>query len=175
MVDSGRGKTLIGRDTLQQLESLVAKCGFGPIKLRDENNVFRFGNGMTEKSSQVAVLPVGIAKAKVFGTIDAAVIAGQAPLLLGRPTLVKMGVSLDFKNNQMAFMNHQATMQVNNAGQLLVNVLDYPPKPVPQARPQVAVHNAGDKSGDNHHGVSNEELRHKTKITLKKRRNADAS
>ena len=54
MVDSGHGKTLIGRDTLQQLESLVAKCGFGPIKLRDENNVFRFGNGMTEKSSQVA-------------------------------------------------------------------------------------------------------------------------
>ena len=46
-----------------------------------------------------------------------------------------------------------------------------PPKPVPQARPQVAVHNAGDKSGDNQHGVSNEELRHKTKITLKKRRN----
>lgn len=33
VVDSGRGKTLIGRDTLQQLETLVSKCGFGPVKL----------------------------------------------------------------------------------------------------------------------------------------------
>ena len=121
---------------------------------------------MTERSSQVAVLPVGIAK--VFGTIDAAVIAGQAPLLLGRPTLVKMGVSLDFKNNQMAFMNHQATMQVNNAGQLLVNVLDYPSKPVTQARSHddaSRVRNESGIEGNNHKG----EHRHKTKITLKKK------
>eukprot|EP00435_Cladocopium_sp_Y103_P036809 s2568_g9.t1 len=73
VVDSGCGKTLIGQDTLNRLESLVQDRGLGPVKLRQETNVFRFGNGMTETSSQIATLPVGVAK--VFGTIDAAVIS----------------------------------------------------------------------------------------------------
>lgn len=170
VVDSGCGKTLIGRDTLQQLEILVSKCGFGPVKLREETNVFRFGNGMTERSAQVATLPVGIAK--VFGTIDAAVITGQAPLLLGRPTLVKMGVSLDFKSNQMAFMNHQANMQVNDAGQLLVNILDYPARPERssakcEARSHAVAGANKDNCGDNKNHQNGD--RHKTKITLKKK------
>lgn len=84
VVDSGCGKTLIGANTLKQLENLIRKEGFGPVTFRDEKNTFRFGNGMTEQSCRVARLPLGIAE--TYGSIDAAVIAGSAPLLLGRPS-----------------------------------------------------------------------------------------
>ena len=174
VVDSGCGKTLIGQETLNRLQDLIDAKGFGPVKYRSEYNVFRFGNGMVEKSSQVATLPVGVAQ--TFGTIDAAIIEGQAPLLLGRPTLVKMGVHLDFKHNKMAFMDKSATMQVNSAGQLLVDILDYPLMPkistsTAEASRSCSEAVSGDKHGDNYgdsdkKGITN---KGKTKITLKKR------
>lgn len=83
-----------------------------------------------------------------------------------------MGVSLDFKNNQMAFMNHQANMQVNDAGQLLVNILDYPARPERssakcEARSHTAAGVNKDNCGDNENHQNGD--RHKTKITLKKK------
>eukprot|EP00435_Cladocopium_sp_Y103_P052219 s999_g16.t1 len=128
VVDSGCGKTLIGATTLQQLSELIEAKGYGPIKFRNEENTFRFGNGMTEKATQVATLPLGIAQ--TYGTVDAAVITGSAPLLLGRPTLVKMGACLDFQTNHMSFLGTTAELKTNSAGQLLVDVLSYPIKPV---------------------------------------------
>ena len=127
VIDSGCGKTLIGSETLARLETMIYAAGFGSVKRREEANLFRFGNGMTERSTEVATIPVGIAK--TYGTIDAAVIEGQAPLLLGRPTLVKMGVHLDFTSNVMSFMDQSTKMEVNSAGQLLVDLMDFPEKP----------------------------------------------
>ena len=173
VIDSGCGKTLIGRDTLERLHTLIHEKGFGPVKQRSEANVFRFGNGMVEKSTQVVTLPVGIAQ--TFGTIDAAIIEGQAPLLLGRPTLTKMGVQLDFQTNKMAFMNQQADMQVNSAGQLLVDILDYPTspklfKPSAEASPKSHICSHGDEhNGDSDKNKQGIKGKYKTKITLKKK------
>ena len=64
-----------------------------------EKNRFRFGNGQEELSEKVARIPVAI-QGKV-GIIDAAVIAGQAPLLLGRPTMEKLNVCLNFERQTM--------------------------------------------------------------------------
>jgi hypothetical protein len=48
---------------------------------------------MTERPTQVVTLPLGIAQ--TYGTVAAAVINGSAPLLLRRPTLVKIGACLN--------------------------------------------------------------------------------
>ena len=102
--------------------------------------VFRFGNGMAERATQVATLPLGIAQ--TYGTVDAAVINLSAPLLLGRPSLVKMGASLDFQTNNMKFLGTRAELKTDTAGQLLVDVSNYPAKPACPPKPEATVGNS---------------------------------
>ena len=126
VVDSGCGRTLIGMDTLEQLKNKLALVTAKKAEHYDTVSSFRFGNGATEVSEQAVKIPVRIGG--VHGIIDAAIIKGRAPLLLGRPTLEKLRVSLDFAEKTMKFLRDQTTvpMQVNEAGQLLINVLDFP-------------------------------------------------
>ena len=134
VVDSGCGKTLIGEQTLKQLEPMIQAAGFGPVVYYTNEAIFRFGNGATETTHRACRLPVG--SAQCFGTIDAAIISGAAPLLLGRPTLERMAVKLDFAQGQMELLGHTADLKTNEAGQLLIDVLAYPDKGAPVANTQ---------------------------------------
>ena len=126
MVDSGCGRTLIGQETLLALtQKLATRTKLVPVEYHSDSS-FRFGNGATEESNRAVRIPVGVGR-KV-GTIDAAIISGRAPLLLGRPTLEKMNMVLDFGGRKMRFLVQDAPipMHTNSAGQLLIDVLDFP-------------------------------------------------
>ncbi|CAE7347138.1 RE1, partial [Symbiodinium microadriaticum] len=105
VVDSGCGRTLIGRETLSTLSTMLSSRVDKKPEVYESTSVFRFGNGATETSAQAVRIPVGISQK--LGLIDAAIIDGKAPLLLGRPTLERLNVVLNFR-------------------QLLINVLDFP-------------------------------------------------
>ncbi|CAE7220049.1 GIP, partial [Symbiodinium pilosum] len=126
VVDSGCGRTLIGQETLLALtQKLATRTKLVPVEYHSDSS-FRFGNGATEESNRAVRIPVGVGR-KV-GTIDAAIISGRAPLLLGRPTLEKMNMVLDFGGRKMRFLVQDAPipMHTNSAGQLLIDVLDFP-------------------------------------------------
>ena len=126
VIDSGCGRTLIGEDTLKILTEKLAQITRRPVETYETTNVFRFGNGATETSSIAVRLPVGIGGQ--VGLIDAAIIRGQAPLLLGRPTLEKLRVKLNFKDHTMHVLDQKepVPMDTNRAGQLLVDVMNFP-------------------------------------------------
>ena len=128
IVDSGCGRTLIGRQTLEKLSKLLSAHTDRVIEEYDSNSSFRFGNGAKEDSSRAVRIPVGIGHR--LGIIDAAVISGRAPLLLGRPTLERMQVVLDFSQKCMKFLgqDNPIPMHSNSAGQLLIDVLTFPPR-----------------------------------------------
>eukprot|EP00435_Cladocopium_sp_Y103_P019462 s1915_g4.t1 len=126
VVDSGCGRTLIGRDTLELLRPLMSQAGYDKIVEYEVENSFRFGNGAVEKSLTAVRLPVGLAGK--FGLIDAAVISGCAPLLIGRPTLEKLKAKIDFDQSMLHFLDSKAKMVTNAAGQVLINILEYPMK-----------------------------------------------
>ena len=46
VVDSGCGKTLIGEQTLKQLEPMIQAAGFGPVVYYTNEAIFRFGMGL---------------------------------------------------------------------------------------------------------------------------------
>ena len=96
-------------------------------------NMFRYGNGATKTSTVAVLLPVAIG-GRIF-VIDAAVIEGQAPLLLGRPTLEKLKVQLNFQEKTLQLLDAPAPlpMKTNSAGQLLLDVMAFP-VPSPGAR-----------------------------------------
>ena len=99
-----------------------------PLKNMLPPTVSVLGNGQEETSVKAVRIPVAISGTQ--GLIDAAVISGQAPLLLGRPTLEKLKVRLDFSTASMKMLNPEITsnMITNEAGQLLVNILDFKQK-----------------------------------------------
>ena len=137
VIDSGCGRTLIGEVTLRQMTEQRGRTRRTP-ELYESQSLFRFGNGETEQSSKAVRLPVAIGKQ--VGLIDAAVIRERAPLLLGRPTLERLKVQLDFGGKTMSLLNRPTPipMAPNEAGQLLVDVMDFPEAPVPtsDARPE---------------------------------------
>ena len=123
VIDSGCGRTLIGRDTLELLKPMMQQSGISSVTEYQAENSFRFGNGAVEKSEVAVRLPVGISGK--YGLIDAAVITGCAPLLIGRPTLEKLRAKIDFDQGMLHFLDTKAKMITNSAGQVLINILEY--------------------------------------------------
>ena len=126
VLDSGCGKTIIGQKTLSQFQDLWKKDGRFHPSFKEEVNVFKFGNGERETAKQVVVMPIGL-EGK-FGTIQAAVVSGDAPLLLSRPALKKLGAVIDFANDRLSLFDGKTEVQLqsNAAGQYLLNVLNFP-------------------------------------------------
>ena len=115
VIDSGCGKTLIGEETLGRKVIRSA-----------QRNSFRFGNGATEDSSMMARIPVAIGGKT--GVIDAAIIRGRAPLLLGRPTLERLDVVLNFREGTITMLGEGDPVKLtrNDAGQFLVDLVQFP-------------------------------------------------
>lgn len=120
-----RHRTVIGASALDSVNDMLQN--FGKLKgtERYAKNRFRFRNGQEEVSEQVA--RISVAMKGIKGVIDAAVIAGQALLLLGRPMLEKLIVRMDFDNMSPRLLKPavETKMISNDSGQLLVNLLEF--------------------------------------------------
>ena len=136
VIDTGCGRTLIGSQTLDELNQELVSLGKSTAQEYSAINRFRSGNGQEETSVKAVRIPVAISGTQ--GVIDAAVISGQAPLLLGRPTLEKLQARLDFSSASMKMLSPEITtnMARNEAGQLLVNILDFKKKTCPSSPQQ---------------------------------------
>ena len=131
VLDSGCGRSVIGAETLAQFQSLWRQAGIGPASEVPEQNSFRFGNGHLEVSSRVVEMPLFLAGKQ--GRVRAAVIKGKAPLLLSRTALKKLHAQVDFGKDEMVLFQEgiRIPLQVNEAGQYVVPVLDKEPMEPP--------------------------------------------
>ena len=118
--------TLLAEDTTAN-ETATEVDGFGDIEEYPSINTFRFGNGAMEVSERACRIPAAIGQ-KLGTIIDGAIIHSQAPLLLGRTRLKKLGVTIDFKRRVMTFLDQKVpvAMHTNAAGQLLIHSLNLP-------------------------------------------------
>ena len=137
VLDSGCGKSIIGEDTLSAFRKLWSTAGIGQPAEIPELNVFRFGNGAQETSNRVVAMPVCMGGR--HGVVRAAVIGGQAPLLLSRPALKTLGARMDFGRDELVLFdgNQAIPMNVNEAGQYIIPVANFESKvsPEPQGTP----------------------------------------
>lgn len=129
IIDSGCGKTLIGQDTLNSLFRMLAEAGQPIPSLRQDQHVFRFGNQHEELSTCSVTLPVGINGR--LGWVEASVIKGTAPLLLSRNTMKSLGAILDFQKETLSLGGGKPErLVVNEAGQYVLSIMDFPQKHV---------------------------------------------
>ena len=71
-------------------------------------------------------MPIGLAGR--YGTVQAAIVRGDAPLLLSRPALKKLGAVLDFDRGRMCLFSGAVEIDLtsNAAGQYVLDVMDFP-------------------------------------------------
>eukprot|EP00435_Cladocopium_sp_Y103_P016327 s111_g4.t1 len=123
VIDSGCGRTIIGQNTLDEFKQLWKARGIPTPEPMHEINHFKYGNGERETSECAMKLPVVIAG--FSGIIKAAVVKGNAPLLISRNALQTLKAVVDFGQNKMNLFENKATVPVftNEAGQYVISVL----------------------------------------------------
>ena len=128
IVDSGCGKSVIGRRTLNRYLSALPEHQ-GSAKYQDDKHLFRFGNGTTETSKQSVELPVGIGGRR--GSLHASVLDGkaeEAPLLVSKPALRSLGAVLDFENSvlQLKRIGTDVELKEGPTGHYLLDLFQFP-------------------------------------------------
>ena len=124
ILDSGCGKTIIGHETLNLFLDKWKQLGLPTPSERAVVNQFRFGNGQVETSHRLMDLPVGLNGRR--GILQAAVVKGQAPLLVSRPALKKLGASIDFHQDILTPKPAVPAADVTKAASPLVPKPDAP-------------------------------------------------
>ena len=122
VLDSGCGRTIIGECTLSEFEKLWRQQGIKPPVFSSETHQFKYGNGEVETSKTVVSMPVALAGRK--GLIKASVVRGHAPLLISRSALKRLDAALDFGSDRLRIFGTSIPLQVNQAGQYVVNLID---------------------------------------------------
>ena len=127
ILESGCGRTIVGQDTLRAFEKIWMEQGIKPPKPSKEINTCRYGNGETEVSEQVVYMPVTLAGRR--GLISAAVVKGQAPLVISKSALQSLHACMDFAKNQIKLFPEQdaVTLQTNAVGQLMLPLMESEP------------------------------------------------
>ena len=128
IVDSGCGKSVIGRRTLRRYLSALPE-GQGSAEYREDKHLFRFGNDTTEASKQSAQLPVGIGGKR--GSLRVSVLDGkadEAPLLISKPALRSLGAVLDFENSVLQLKRIGADIKLKEGptGHYLLDLFQFP-------------------------------------------------
>ena len=123
ILDTGCGKTIIGQETLKHFERMWLERGVPLPTPTPEINQFRFGNGHLETTEVSVPLPVHIGGKN--GIIRAAVVKGDAPLLISRPALQSLEATIDLSKNELTLFKDRRTVSlgVNTAGQFLLDVM----------------------------------------------------
>ncbi|CAK9006252.1 unnamed protein product, partial [Durusdinium trenchii] len=124
VLDSGCGRSIIGERTLQSFEQLWRDRNQKIPSRIAEKNLFKYGNGEQEVSQQAVQVPVVLGGR--MGSIRAASVKGDAPLLISRAALQKLNAVINFSDSTMTLFTDQRKipLQTNEAGQFVVRLID---------------------------------------------------
>ena len=146
VLDSGCGCSVIGKDTLEEFRRFWQAAGVHQPVENPETNVFRFGNGAQEMATSVVDMPVCLAGKA--GIIKAAIIQGKAPLM-SRPALKTLSAKMDFTKDELCLFEsgESVPLQINEAGQYIVPVAQFPKKSAGEAAEVMIVGSEGEQPG----------------------------
>ena len=129
MMDPGASSFLTGLGPLMRYLEHLSKLGFdiSTINFKKADRVFHFGGDHQAKSCWTVHLPVFMNNK--YGLIQAFVLRGETPMLVGRPIAKALGLSVDFLNDRLRF--HDGEWRAATLGRHLEYLLplteDYDP------------------------------------------------
>ena len=120
VVDSAATKTVCGEPWFEAFRNYLKSLG-KEITTSPSDVVYKFGNDGHKKSLFSAVIPVRLFGKNAKLRVD--VIASNCPLLMGRPTLEKIGLILNFKDSTATVDGNKYSLQRSEKGHFLVSLM----------------------------------------------------
>ena len=125
IVDTGCGRGVVGRKTLDRHLELLAEIGERPTWVRNpERIVFTYGNGSKDRSLGVVEFPAFVAGQRLV--IRLHVVPGDVPLLLSKSMLKAAGARLDMISDTLEFRKAGivASLKEAKSGHYELDLLD---------------------------------------------------
>ena len=113
IIDTGCAKMMMGSDTFKQYLDLLTSKERASVEKVLEKNRFRFGDNETRMSHWSAVIPMNIGNHVCREKV--AIILGDAPFLMSKPFLQRMGAVLDLEKGQVTFNKLGVTMNLGES------------------------------------------------------------
>ena len=113
IIDTRCAKMMMGSDTLKQYLDLLTSKERASVENVREKSRFRFGDNETRMSHWSAVIPMNIGKHVCREKM--AIILGEAPFLISKPFLQRMGAVLDLEKGQVTFNKLGVTMNLGES------------------------------------------------------------
>ena len=113
IVDNGCAKMMIGSDTFRQYLNLLSSKERTSIERVREKNRFRFGDNETRISSWSTVIPMNVGGQLCREKV--AFVASDAPFLISKPFLQKMGAVMDVEQGPVTFNKLGVTLNLEES------------------------------------------------------------
>ena len=126
ITDSACSKSVVGRSWYLTFRKALNEIGAKTKEVPEEEH-FKLGASRTFTTSEAAIFPVGIGNKAVI--LRVSIVEGDVPLLISRPALVQLGMSLDMTKNTADFKQLGLTgyrLGHSAYGHPTVKLLDWP-------------------------------------------------
>lgn len=120
VVDSAATKTVCGKPWFDAFKSYLTSLE-KTVDIIPSNVCYKFGNDGIKKSLFAAVIPICFFGRKLLLNVD--VISSNCPLLMGRPTLEKLELILNFKNGTAIINGDEKKLKRSEKGHFLISLM----------------------------------------------------
>lgn len=140
VVDTGCGRTLIGRVTLQRHEDRLREVGEQISYAKDYRTmIFKYGNGQSHRSEALAEIPCWLGGRRMI--LRAYVVPGEVPLLLSKGLMKTLGAKIDMTTDTMELTKIGVTISLREAqsGHYQIDLASKDPSPLTLSGAEVDV------------------------------------
>ena len=125
VLDTACTRTVTGSRWLGEYVSTLTEEEAGKIEesRKVSNAIFKFGDGMEQKSKGKVVIPTMIGKRKVNLEVD--VVECDIPLLIGKPSMRRLKMVIDFMNNEVTALGQRIQLRTTKSGHCCIPLSHY--------------------------------------------------
>ena len=120
LLDSGCTKTVTGELWLQEYLTTLSESEIRGIREKQSKSVFRFGDGIENKSTKCITIPVTIGKKKL--QMDVEVVPNEIPLLVSKAAMKQMKMQLDFTKDTAIIGGEKVELVCNSLGHYCIPI-----------------------------------------------------
>ena len=120
LLDSGCSKTVAGKIWLDEITETMSQSDKEAIVEKPSMSMFRFGDGVENKSIKVTTIPIYIGKTRIM--LDVEIVDKKIPLLLSRAAMKQLCMTIDFRRDQLSFNQEEMKLECTSAGHYAIPV-----------------------------------------------------
>ena len=122
ILDSACTKTVAGAIWMQEFVATLTEVDRRAVEksARNSRSLYRFGDGVESKSTKAVNIPIHIGSKKKIIEVD--VVDNDIPLLISKPTMKFIGMTLDFVKDEAIIDGEILKLTCNSSGHYTVPI-----------------------------------------------------